>query len=138
MSYTEKIIIETKGICDVVNLTPKIEKIVEKSEIKDGLVNIFITGSTAGLTTIEYEENLLRDFKEMMERLIPQKKSYYHDQTWGEANGFSHLRASLIGPEVTIPLEEGKILLGSWQQIVLCDFDRHPRTREVIVTIISG
>jgi secondary thiamine-phosphate synthase enzyme len=137
MVYTDKIILSTSGFCDIIDITDKVEEIVRKSKIKDGLVNVFIKGSTAALTTMEYEPNLVEDMKELIERLVPQNKSYHHNKTWGDDNGFSHLRASLFSADLTIPLTQGRLELGTWQQIVLCDFDNRKRTREVGVKILG-
>lgn len=129
--------IQTKGFCDVIDVTFKVQNFVRKSQIKNGLVCVFISGSTAGVTTIEYEPNLVKDFQEAMERLVPQNKKYHHRKTWGDDNGFSHIRASLLGPSLAVPLKDGKLYLGTWQQIVVCDFDNRERQREVIVEIIG-
>jgi len=127
--------IKTKGNNDIVNITDKVVKFVEESKIKDGLCLISCPGSTAGLTTIENEPELLKDFKEFLERLVPSEKDYRHDKVWGEKNGFSHILSALIKPFLTVPVEDGKLVLGQWQQIVLIDFDNRPRDREVIVKI---
>lgn len=137
MIYTDKITLATKGFCDIIDITEEVERIVKKSKIKDGLVNVFVKGSTASITTIEYEPNLIKDFQELIEKLIPQNKSYYHNSTWNEGNGFSHLRASLIGPSLSLPISNGKMTLGTWQQIVFCEFDNRARKREVIVQIVG-
>lgn len=129
--------INTKGSNDIVDITDEVAQAVEKSEIKDGICLISCPGSTAGLTTIEYEPNLIEDFKEFLEKLVPSDQKYRHDQTWGENNGFSHIRSALIKPFLTVPIEDGKLVLGTWQQIVLVDFDSRPREREVRVKIIK-
>lgn len=136
-TYTDKIFLSSKGFCDIIDITKEVEKIVQKSKIKDGLVNAFVKGSTAGITTIEAEPNLIKDFQELIEKLVPQNKSYFHDSIWGERNGFAHLRASLLGQSLSIPVSDAKLDLGTWQQIVLCDFDNRPRRREVAVKIIG-
>ncbi len=135
--YTDKITLFTKGFCDIIDISEKVKGIVKKSKIKDGLVNVFVRGSTAGITTIEAEPNLIKDFQEFMEKLAPQDKKYHHKEAWNDDNGFSHLRASLIGPSLTIPIEGGKMILGGWQQLVLCDFDNRSREREIIVKIMG-
>jgi len=137
MVYTDKIYLSTKGFCDIIDITDKVNEIVKKSEIKEGIATIFVKGSTAAITTIEYEPNLVRDMEELMEKLIPQNKSYHHHQTWGDDNGFSHLRASLFSPSLTIPINNNQLELGTWQQIVLIDFDNRSRKRELIVKIIG-
>ncbi len=115
--------IQTKGHNDIVDITEHVAKIVSKSKIKDGLAIIFVIGSTAGLTTIEYEPNLVKDFKNFFEKILPENSYYNHDTTWGEANGYAHLRASLLKPDLSVPIENGQLVLGTWQQIILVDFD---------------
>ncbi len=126
-----------KEFCDIVNITKKVSDFIKKSKIKDGIAVVFCAHSTAGVTTIEYEEGVLKDLKELIEKLIPQDKSYHHDETWGDGNGFSHLRASLINPSLAAPVFDGKLFLGTWQQIVFCDFDNRSRERKVIVQIVG-
>jgi secondary thiamine-phosphate synthase enzyme len=101
------------------------------------LAALFVSGSTAAVTTIENEPGLVQDLKEFVERLIPSGKKYHHDDRWGDDNGFSHLRASLFGPSLQVPIDNGRLLLGTWQQIVLVDFDNRPRTREIVVQIMG-
>ena len=134
---TEKIALNTKGDPDLINITGKIEGILVATGLKRGQVTVFVIGSTAAITTFEYEPGLIKDISEFYEHLIPKKKSYHHDDTWGDANGFSHIRAALQGPSITIPFDKGKLLLGTWQQVVLADFDNRPRKREVIVQLIG-
>jgi len=137
MIFTDKITFSTKGFCDIIDITESVDKIIKKTKIKNGLVNIFIKGSTAAITTMEYESNLVKDMKELAERLIPQNKFYHHDQTWGDNNGFSHLRASLFSASLTIPLSNGQLELGTWQQIILLDFDNRPRERQIVLKILG-
>jgi secondary thiamine-phosphate synthase enzyme len=137
MIKNREITLSTKGFCDIINITEKVSDFVSKSKIKDGIVVVFCAHSTAGLTTIEYEEGILTDLKELIEKLVPQDKSYHHDKTWGDGNGFSHLRACLINPSLVVPILDGKLVLGTWQQIVFCDFDNRPRERKVIIQIIG-
>jgi secondary thiamine-phosphate synthase enzyme len=129
--------VKTKGFNDIIDITSQISEIVRKSKIKDGICLISCPGSTAGLTTIENDHNLLEDFKEFLEKIVPSNKSYHHDQTWGDNNGSAHLKSSLIKPFLTIPIEKNELILGTWQQIVLVDFDNRPREREIIVKIIE-
>jgi len=129
--------ISTKGFCDIIDITSKVEKAVEESGIKDGICIVSCPGSTIGITTIENEPQLLKDFKELMEKLVPSDKRYHHDSVWGEANGFSHLRSSLIKPFLTVPVENGKLILGTWEQIIFVDFDNRPREREILVKVIG-
>jgi secondary thiamine-phosphate synthase enzyme len=129
--------IKTKGFNDVIDITDRIFDIVEKSKVKDGICLISSPGSTVGITTIEYDPNLIEDFKEFLEKVVPSNRSYRHDQTWGDRNAPSHIRSALIKPFLTIPIEDGKLVLGTWQQIVLVDFDFRPREREILVKIIK-
>lgn len=133
-----KFSVSTKGFCDIIDITDKVKEAVKKEKVKDGFCLVFSPGSTVAITTIEFESQLLKDFKELMEKLVPSDKKYHHDDVWGEANGFSHLRSSLIGPSLLAPIEGGELLLGTWQQIVLLDFDRRERKREVIVKVFSS
>jgi secondary thiamine-phosphate synthase enzyme len=127
--------ISTKGFSDTHDLTGEVTEILLKSGIKNGTVTVFVPGSTAGLTTIEYESGALDDLKAAVERLVPQNIPYAHDARWGDGNGFSHVRAALLGPSLSIPVSGGRLLLGTWQQIVLIDFDNRPRRREVVVQV---
>lgn len=133
--HTSKLTEKTQGFCDIIDITAKVEQQVRAQKVRSGLATLFVSGSTAGLTTIEYEPGLVRDLKEVLERLIPSDQRYHHDDRWGDDNGFSHLRASLFGPSLQVPIESGRLLLGTWQQIVLLDFDNRPRTREVVVQL---
>ena len=135
--YTRTIRLQTFGFCDLVNITSQVETILNDAKIRNGVVNVFVSGSTAAVTTIEYEPNLIKDFQELMEKLISQDLPTHHGQTWGDDNGFAHLRASLIGPSLSVPVVSGKLELGTWQQITLCDFDNRRREREVIIQIIG-
>lgn len=135
--HTTRLTEKTEGFCDIVDITAKVQEQVQKEKIQRGLATLFVSGSTAALTTIEHEPGLLKDMKEILEKLIPSNKKYHHDDRWGDDNGFSHLRASLFGPSLQIPIESGRLLLGTWQQIVLLDFDNRPRTREVVIQIMG-
>lgn len=130
--------ISTKGFNDIIDITSRVTEVVRKSKIRNGICLISCPGSTVGLTTIEAEPNLLADFKEFLEKLVPSNRSYRHDQTWGEANAPSHIRSALIKPFLMVPIENGKLILGTWQQIVLIDFDNRPREREIIVKVIKS
>jgi secondary thiamine-phosphate synthase enzyme len=134
---TYKITEKSAGFCDIIDLTAKITKHVEHARIRQGLVSVFVTGSTAGITTLEHEPGLVQDLKELVEKLIPSDRRYHHDDRWGDDNGFSHLRASLFGPSLSIPVEAGRLLLGTWQQVILLDFDNRSRTREIIVQVLG-
>jgi secondary thiamine-phosphate synthase enzyme len=135
--HTKKLSEKTSGFCDIIDITALVREQIEQEKIERGLVSLFVSGSTAALTTIEHEPGLLRDLKEFIEQLIPSGRRYHHDDRWGDDNGFSHLRASLFGPSLAIPIENGRLLLGTWQQVVLLDFDNRPRTREIIVQLIG-
>jgi secondary thiamine-phosphate synthase enzyme len=136
--HTAKIIEKTQGHCDIIDITAKVEEHLERQKVRRGLATLFVSGSTASLTTIEYESGILQDLKELLEKLIPSNRKYHHDDRWGDDNGFSHLRASLLGPSLQIPIDDGRLLLGTWQQIVLLDFDNRPRTREIVVQIMGA
>ncbi|NMC44358.1 MAG: YjbQ family protein [candidate division Zixibacteria bacterium] len=134
---TKTIAISTAGAGGIVDITDLVAETVQAGEISSGTVTIFVPGSTGGLTTIEYEPGLLADLPEMMENLIPSDHDYRHDRTWHDGNGFSHLRAALVGPDITIPFVSRKLTLGTWQQIVFLEFDNRSRRRELIVQIMG-
>ena len=127
--------VQSAGEGDLINLTEQTTKIVEQSKVVDGIATVFISGSTAALTTIEYEPGLKHDFPEMLSRVAPRNIEYEHDNTWHDGNGHSHVRASLIGPSLTIPFKNHKLLLGTWQQIVLIEMDTRPRRRSIITQV---
>ena len=128
---------KTKGRTDILDITSHVRQEVEASGAKDGVVTIFVPGSTAGVTTIEYESGVLQDLAEAIERLAPESIHYHHDARWGDGNGFSHVRAALLGPSLSVPFSAGKLQLGTWQQIVLIDFDNRPRHRQIVLQIIG-
>ncbi len=132
---THTVRVSTGGMADVVDITGQVSKLVRQSALADGTVTVFVPGSTAGVTTIEFESGVVGDLKEAFDRLIPRSIPYSHDARWGDGNGFSHVRASLLGPSLTIPFSAGRLLLGTWQQVVLVDFDNRPRNREVIIQV---
>jgi secondary thiamine-phosphate synthase enzyme len=134
---TEHIHVSTKGDSDIVDLTEQVASILFKSGLSEGQATVFAPGATAGVTTIEFEPGLVRDFPEALEKIAPSGKRYFHDDTWGDGNGHAHIRASLIGPSLTIPFKSGQLLLGTWQQIVLVDCDNRPRKRDVVVQVIG-
>lgn len=129
--------LSTRGHCDMVDITAEIAREIKKSNINDGIATIFISGSTAGITTIEYEDGLISDFKEMWERQAPSNIPYQHNQRWGDGNGHAHVRASLQGPSLVVPFASKKMMLGTWQQIIVVDFDNRPRTREIILQLLG-
>ena len=132
-----KIRVKAKGFCDICDITGEAEKRIHESGIQNGQVLFFVAGSTAGLTTVEYEPGLMKDLEKLFERLAPQNGAYHHEETWHDGNGFSHVRASLLKPSLTVPLVEGKMTLGTWQQVILIDFDNRPRTRDVVLQIMG-
>jgi secondary thiamine-phosphate synthase enzyme len=121
----------------VVNITENVNKEIAKSGVKEGSVLVFVPGSTASVSTIEYEPNLLGDLSEMLERITPSDVEYRHSKTWGENNGKSHLRASLFSASIIVPVSNGKMMLGEWQQLVIMDFDTRPRKRDVVVQVLG-
>lgn len=134
---TKRIHIKSKGETDIIDITDKTSQAIKESKIKNGLVTVFVSGSTAAVTTIEYEPGLRYDFPEMLARVAPRDIEYKHDNTWHDGNGHSHVRASLIGPSLTIPIVEGNMSLGTWQQIVFLEMDTRPRDRNLILQLIS-
>ncbi|NWF89606.1 MAG: YjbQ family protein [Ignavibacteriaceae bacterium] len=132
---THTITVKTQGNTSITDITDKVKSVLHGSDFSDGNILIFIVGSTAGITTIEYEPGLLKDYPAFFEKLIPSSQRYHHDDTWHDGNGHSHVRASLQGASLTVPFSKGEMLLGTWQQIVLIDFDIHPRNRQIIVQI---
>jgi secondary thiamine-phosphate synthase enzyme len=135
MIVTEQISLESQGNCDIIDITPQVRQQLAKANVSDGTVTLFITGSTAGITTIEFEPGLLTDFKKMWERTVPQDIPYQHDHAWGDGNGHSHVRASLLGASLVVPFSDRRLALGTWQQIVVVDFDNRARSRQIVVQI---
>jgi len=135
--HSKKICQTTAGFCDIIDITAKLEELIKETHMQQGTATLFVAGSTAALTTIEHEPGLVQDLKEFVEKYIPSNRRYHHDDRWGDDNGFSHLRASLFGPSLAIPIANGQPALGTWQQVVLLDFDNRPRTREIIVQLIG-
>ena len=129
---------KTAGPGDIVDLTPDLEAVIDNFGLTEGTLTVFVVGSTAGITTIEYEPGLKKDMNRIWERIAPQKEYYHHHETWGDYNGFSHCRASLLGPSLTIPVEKGDLCLGQWQQVVLLEFDDRPRSRTIKVQAMGA
>jgi len=129
--------ISTKGFTDIIDITDKIFKIVRDSKVKEGICLISSSGSTCGITTIEYEGGVIKDLKRILEKIAPMSENYEHCKKWGDCNGYAHIRSALIKPFLAVPVENGKLVLGQWQNLVLIDFDNRPRDREVIVKVIS-
>jgi secondary thiamine-phosphate synthase enzyme len=138
MTFSEKIALDTKGFSDIIDITGKVVSILERSGAKNGLISVFCPGSTGAVTTIEYESGVLEDLQRAIEKLVPSDIPYEHNKRWGDGNGFSHVRAALIKPSLTIPVIEGKLTLGTWQQIVFIDFDNRQRHRNIIVQVIGN
>ena len=134
---TQKTQIKTKGENHMIDITRQTSKALEESKLKDGIVTVFVSGSTAAITTIEYESGLTQDFPRMLSRIAPNDIEYEHDNAWHDGNGHSHVRASLIGPSLTIPFKDGNLMLGTWQQIVLLETDTRHRERNIILQIIG-
>ncbi len=130
---TKTLSFQTKGNDDMVDITSKVQDALSSSGLTNGIVTVFVPGSTASVTTIEYEPGLLKDFPRAMDKLAPRGAHYDHDARWGDGNGHSHVRASTIGPSLAVPFQNGRLMLGTWQQIVFIDFDNRPRARNVIV-----
>ncbi len=127
----------TGGFNDMKDLTGDVSQKLSDQGLKNGIVTLFVLGSTGGLTTIEYESGLVKDFSEFMEKVIPSSVSYHHDARWGDGNGFSHVRASLVGPSLTVPFSNGTLNLGTWQQIVFVDFDNRSRSRTILLQFLG-
>lgn len=129
--------LKTEAGDEIVDITGRVQDIVSKSRVSNGLACVFVVGSTAAVTTVEHEPGLVKDLQEAMDRLYPKDIDYEHHKRWGDGNGHSHVRASLVGPSLTVPIREGRLLLGTWQQIVFMELDNKPRTREVAVQIVG-
>lgn len=137
MVVTERISVRTGGDGDVVDITGEVGRAVSNSGLKAGIATVFVAGSTAGVTTVEYEPGLVADLGTAFQRIAPQNVPYAHNARWGDNNGHSHVRASLLGPSLTVPFSEGRLLVGTWQQIVLIDFDVRPRSRQLVVQLLG-
>jgi secondary thiamine-phosphate synthase enzyme len=134
---TGSIQFNTRGNADIVNITEQVAAIVSESGLKDGVVALFTPSSTSALTTIEYEAGCLTDLRRLFDEIINTKKDYAHDAKWGDMNGYSHVRAALLGPSLNVPFIEGSLTLGTWQQIIFVDFDNRARQRKLVVQIIG-
>jgi secondary thiamine-phosphate synthase enzyme len=131
------ITIKTRGNSDIIDITQEVEAALKQSGLKRGVIIIFVMGSTAGVTTIEYEPGLVNDFQKLWERIVPRNINYQHDLRWGDGNGYSHVGASLLGASLSIPFVDAKTQLGMWQQVIIVDFDNRPRTRDISLQIIG-
>jgi len=134
---SRRIRFSTKGNVDIVNLTERVARNLEETGLEKGFINIFVPGATAAVTTMEYEPGLVQDFPRVIEPIVPAGKSYLHNESHLDRNAHSHLRATLLGPSLTVPFENGELILGTWQQIIFIDFDNRPRKREVILQIVG-
>jgi len=138
MTITAKeITFQTKGNYDVLDITLQVAREVEESGVSDGIVTLFICVSTAGVTTIEYEPGLVKDFGDMWDRIVPRDMPYEHNKAWGDGNGHSHVRASMLGASLTIPVVDNKLTLGTWQEIIFVDFDNRPRSRKILLQFMG-
>ena len=137
MVFTETFSLSAKGFCDIIDVTGKVAAAVGRSGIANGLATVFCPGSTCSLTAIEYETGVLRDLANVIERIVPSNVPYEHDRRWGDGNGFSHVRAALLKPSISVPLVNRNLALGTWQQIVFLDFDNRERRREIIVQVVG-
>ena len=137
MIYTDTIALSTKGFSDVIDISDRVAGIVASSDIKNGLVTVFCTGSTGTITTIEFESGVIFDLQNAIEKIAPSNIYYEHDKRWGDGNGFSHVRAALMKPSLSIPLVKGSLSLGTWQQIVFIDFDNRGRNSNIVVQIMG-
>jgi len=129
--------LSTKGFNDVIDITDKVREIVKNSKIEDGICLIFCPGSTCAITTIEFEGGAINDLKRILEKIAPMNKDYEHCKKWGDCNGYAHIRSALLKPSFCCPIENGDLVLGTWQQIIFIDFDNRPREREIIVKIVG-
>jgi len=137
MIFSETISLNTKGFSDILDITHHVAGVLERSKIENGLVTVFCPGSTGSVTAIEYESGVLRDLQKAIEKIVPSNIPYEHDKRWGDGNGFSHVRAALMKPSLTIPLMKGRLALGTWQQIVFIDFDNRGRERNILVHVMG-
>lgn len=126
-----------RGLCDVRDITAEVEQAVARSGVRTGIVNVSGVGSTLGITTIEFEPGAVSDLREALERIAPMNDNYAHNQRWGDHNGFAHLRSALVGTARSFPVSDGRLHLGTWQQVILCDFDDRPRQREITITVVG-
>ena len=137
MVVTRRIGLKTKGDCHIIDITRQVAQEVADSGLKDGTATVFVTGSTGGVTTVEYESGLISDLRDLFDRLAPSNISYQHNLRWGDGNGHAHVRASLLGPSLTVPFVDQKLTLGTWQQIIFIDFDNRPRSRELVLQLMG-
>ena len=137
MVVTKELQFRTQGHCDVRDITDSVRRAVHESGLTVGTVTVFCPGSTGGVTTIEYEDGVVADLRQILDEITPPDRAYRHHLRWGDDNGHSHIRAALVGPSLTVPFVERRLTLGTWQQIVFCDFDTRPRSRNLVLQIIG-
>ena len=137
MVHSETFTLSTKGFSDILDITHHVDAVTGRSGIKNGLVTVFCPGSTGSVTTIEYESGVVGDLQKAIEKIVPSNIPYEHDKRWGDGNGFSHVRAALMKPSLTLPLIDGRLTLGTWQQIVFIDFDNRGRERNILVQVMG-
>ena len=135
--YHEEIQVKTKGEVDIIDITDKVEQVVKKSGVKNGIICLFVAGSTAAITTMEYEPGLQKDIPKALEHFAPKQQKYEHHETWHDDNGHSHIRASILGPSLTVPVLNGHLVHGTWQQLVFIELDTQPRTRMITVQLVG-
>jgi secondary thiamine-phosphate synthase enzyme len=137
MTFSDTISLKTKGFTDIIDITAMVGSVLERSGIRQGLLTVFCKGSTGAITTIEFETGVINDLKKAIERIAPSNIPYEHDKRWGDGNGFSHVRAALMKPSLSVPVIDGKLALGTWQQLVFIDFDNRTRSRDIIVQVVG-
>ena len=137
MIYTGEISLKTKGDGEIIDITAKVQKLLTESGITGGIITVFVQHSTCGITTVEYEPGLIEDLGKLWERIAPKNVPYAHDAHWGDGNGYAHVRASLLGASLTVPFTDKKMVLGTWQQIIMVDFDNRPRSRTFVVQVMG-
>jgi secondary thiamine-phosphate synthase enzyme len=137
MVITNELHLETKGHCDILDITHRVERAVKESGLQDGIVTLFCPGSTGAVSTIEYESGALHDLQRILDEIVPPDRDYRHHLRWGDDNGHSHVRAAIIGPSLTVPFVAGRLTLGTWQQLIFLDFDTRPRSRRLVLQLIG-
>ncbi|MYB51045.1 MAG: YjbQ family protein [Acidobacteriia bacterium] len=133
-----KFVVHTKGFTDIVDISQQVRSAVAASGVRDGVAHVFVQGSTAALSTIEFEPGAVRDLKEALERIAPMDARYHHNEAWGDGNGYAHLRAALMKPSLSVPIEDGQLQLGTWQQLILLDFDNRSRKRSIYLQVTTS
>ncbi len=133
--YNNEILVQTTGRTDIIDITPHVSNEIVQTDVQNGAVTLFVPGSTGALSTIEFESGVINDLKKAIDNIAPEDMYYEHNERWGDGNGYSHVRAALLGPSLHIPIIAGEMTLGTWQQIVLLDFDNRPRNRRIVVQI---